>query len=85
MKKLFKSLHKMEKVKEEDPKFSNVLFPLMRFLKRTYNLNTGEILTDFADTSTFSNFPPTAESAFNNSVGETSTLSKMGNNLSPVA
>jgi hypothetical protein len=66
-------------MKDNDLKFSNAFFPLMKFLKRTFNLNTGEFhVSDFADTSSMSNFMPNA------SVGDTSTISKLAPDLSPV-
>ena len=47
MKNLFKTMHKLEQSSNIEPKFSQMMFPLMKFLKKTFNLKTGQfLLTD---------------------------------------
>ena len=37
IKKIFKTLNKMEKNKTTEPKFSMVIFPLIKYIKKRYN------------------------------------------------
>ena len=42
VKNLFKTIHKLDKIKNSEPKFSKVMFPMMKFLKINFNFKTGE-------------------------------------------
>ena len=58
VKNLFKTLHKMEKQKKSEPKFSKALFPLMKYLKHKHNFQTGNVNgqeTIDTETSVYSN------------------------------
>lgn len=67
----------MEQTKQCQPKYSAVLFPLMKFLKKMFNFNTGDFNTfDFNDSSTVSHLCMNTESLLNQSA-EPSSMSSL--------
>ncbi len=42
IKKIFKTLNKMEVLKQSEPKYSISIYPLMKYLKQKFNFQTGE-------------------------------------------